>query len=167
MQEKLEKSQSNYKVRHDKHQVDHKFQVCDEFWLYISKKRLHWKGKKFKPIHYGPFEILEKIGNNVFKLDLHPYMQIYSVVNVENLRLFEPPLIDDQGEHVQLPSIDDLSLEYIDELQKDLILDKRTRTLKRGNVEYLRVGLKGQKSSKAKWLHIEKVRELYPHILNN
>ena len=95
-------------------------------------------------------------------------MQIYSsVVNVKNLRLFEPPLIDDQGEHVQLPSIDDFSLEYLDELQQDLIFDKRTRTSKRGDVKYLRVGLKGQKPSQAKWLQIEKVRELYPHLLNN
>jgi len=79
-------------------------------------------------------------------------VQIYSVVNIGNLRLFEPPLIYDQGEHVHLPSIDDFLLEYLDELQQDLILDRRTRTSKRGNVEYLRVGLKGQKPSKAKWL---------------
>ena len=54
-------------------------------------------------------------------------MQIYSVVNVENLRLFEPHLIDDQEENVQLPSIDDASPDYLDELQRDLILDKRMR----------------------------------------
>ena len=74
--------------------------------LGYSKERLQGEGKKLKTIHYGPFKILEKIGNNAFRLDLPPYMQIYYVVNVENLRLFEPPLIDDQGEHVQLPSID-------------------------------------------------------------
>ena len=71
-------------------------------------------------------------------------MQIYFVVNVENLRLFELPLIDDQGEHVQLPLIDDFLPEYLDELQQGLILEKRIRTSRRGNVEYLRVGLKGQ-----------------------
>ena len=58
------------------------------------------EGKKLKPIHYGPFKIIENIGTNAFKLDLPPYMQIYYVVNVENLRLFEPLLIDDQGENV-------------------------------------------------------------------
>ena len=100
MQEQLEKSQSSYKTRHGKHRVDHKFQVGDEVWLYISKERLQGEGKKIKPIHYGPFKILENIGNNAFKLDWPPYMQIYSVVNVENLRLFETLLIDDQGEHV-------------------------------------------------------------------
>jgi hypothetical protein len=62
-----------------------------------------------KPIRYGPFKIIDKIGNNAFHLDLPPYMQMYAVVNVENLKLYEPPLIDDQGEHVQIPSIDDFS----------------------------------------------------------
>ena len=76
-------------------------------------------------------------------------------------------MIDDQGEHVQLPSIDDFSPQYINEIQQDLILDRRIRTSRRGNVEYLRVGLKGQNPSKQKWLEIGKVREMYPHLLNN
>ena len=80
-------------------------------WLYISKERLQGEGKKLKTICYGPFKILEKIGNGAFKLDFPPYMQIYFVINVENLRLFEPPLIDDQGEHVHLPAIDYFSPE--------------------------------------------------------
>ena len=71
------------------------------------------EGKNLNPIHYGPFKILEKIGINALKIDLPPYMQIYSIANVENLILFETPLIDDQGEHVHLPSIDDFSLEYL------------------------------------------------------
>jgi len=108
MQEELEKSQRNYKARHDKHRVDKKFQVGDEVWLYISKERIQGEGKILKPIHYGPFKILENTGNNAFKLDFPSYMQIHSIVDVENLRLFEPPLIDDQGENVHLPSIDDV-----------------------------------------------------------
>ena len=167
IQEQLEKIQSNYKARHDKQRVDHKFQVGNEVWLYMSKERFQGQGKNLKPIHYGPFKILEKIGNNAFKPDFPPYMQIYFIVNVDNLRLFEPPLIDDQGEHVQLPSIDDFSPEYLDELQQNLILDRRTITSMRGNVKYLRVELKGQNISKAKWMENEKVRELYPHLLNN
>ena len=57
---------------------------------------------------------MEKIGTNAFKLDLPPYMQICFFINVVNLRLFEPLLIDDQGEHFELPSIDDFLLEYLD-----------------------------------------------------
>jgi hypothetical protein len=74
------------------------------------------KVKKLKPLRYGPFKILEKIGNNAFRLDLPPYMHMYVVVNVENLRLYEPSLIDYQGEHVQIQSIEDLSLDFLSEL---------------------------------------------------
>jgi hypothetical protein len=55
---------------------------------------------------------------------------MYAVVNVENLKLYEPLLIDDQGEHVQIPSIDDFSPEYLTELHEDTILDRRMRTSK-------------------------------------
>ena len=65
------------------------------------------------------------------------YMQMYSVVNVENLRLYEPPLIDDQGSDVQIPSIEDFSPKFLDELKEDIILDKRTRASKRESVDYL------------------------------
>ena len=80
--------------------MDHKFQVGDEVWLHICKERLQGEGKKLKPIHYGPFIILEMIGENSFKLDFPSYMQIYSIVNVDNVRFYEPPLIEYQGENV-------------------------------------------------------------------
>ena len=86
------------------------------------------EGKKIKPIQYGPFEILEKIGTNAFCLNLPPYMQIYSVVNVENLKLYEPPMIMDEEINVQIPSVDDLAPEYMRELQDDAILDRNVRT---------------------------------------
>jgi hypothetical protein len=50
----------------------------------------------------------------------------------------------------QIPSIDDFSPEYHTKLYEDTILDRRVGTSKRGNVEYLRVGLKGTNPSKAK-----------------
>jgi hypothetical protein len=111
--EKLEKSQAKYKRRQDKNRVDHSFQFVDEVWIYIRKERLKGEDKNLKPIRYGPFKILEKIGNNAFRLDLPSYTKMYVVVNVENLRLYEPPLIDDQGENVLIPSIDDLSPKYL------------------------------------------------------
>ena len=101
------------------------------------------EGKKLKPIIYGPFTILENIGTNTFRLELPPYMQIYSVVNLENLKLYEPPKIMDERENVSFPSIDEFAPEYMDELKEDVILDRRTRTSRRGDVDYLRVGIRG------------------------
>lgn len=66
VQERLEKSKSKYKERHEKHRVDHDFQLGDQFWLYINKEILEGESKNLKPIKYGPSKILEKIGNNVF-----------------------------------------------------------------------------------------------------
>ena len=63
--------------------------------LHICKEGMQGEGKNLKPICYGPFKILKQVGNNAFQLDLPSYMQMYSIVNVENLRLYEPPLIVD------------------------------------------------------------------------
>jgi len=87
-------------------------------------------------------------------------------VNVEKLRLYEPPIIDDNEWNVQIPFIEDFSLEYLDELEEESILDKCIRTSHRGNVEYLRVGFKDTNPSKARWVKIRKMRELYPHLLS-
>ena len=43
-------------------------------------------------------------------------MQIYLVINVENLKLYEPPMIVDEEINIQIPSIDDLAPEYMREL---------------------------------------------------
>jgi hypothetical protein len=135
--EQLEKLQAKYKEKHDMHRFDHQFEVGDQFWLYISKERFQEAGKNLKPIHYGPFKVLDKIGSNAFQLELPPYMKIYLVVNLKKLRLYVPPMIEDQGENVQIPSIECFSPEYMNELEEETILDKRVCTSRRGDVEYL------------------------------
>jgi hypothetical protein len=45
-------------------------------------------------------------------------------------------IIDQDGE-VSIPSVDEFSPEYLDELQEDIILDRRTRTSCRGDVDYI------------------------------
>ena len=96
--------------------MDHHFKVGDQVWLYISKERLKGEGKNFKSIGYGPFDIVEKIGDNGFRLDLPPYMHIYSVVNVDKLKLYEPLMIIDEDESAQVPSVDDFAPECMAEL---------------------------------------------------
>ena len=91
-------------------------------------------------------------------------MQIYSVVSVENLKLYEPPMIMDPSENVSISSVDEIAPQYLDELNQDVILDKRIRTSRRGDVEYLWVGLKGTHSSKTRWIEKGKVRGEFPHL---
>jgi len=122
------------------------------------------EGKKLRPIRYGPFTILAKIGDNAFRLHLLAYMQMYSMVNVENLKFYESPLIMDTEEVAHIPTLDYFAPNYLDKFPKDIILDRRTRTSQWGDVEYIHVGFKGMHPSKARWMEKEKVREKFPHL---
>lgn len=76
-----------------------------------------------KPLKYGPFVIVEHVSENAFKLDLPAYMQIYSVINVKNLKLFKPTMITEEDANKQvLPSIEDLSTGTMVELGEDSVL---------------------------------------------
>jgi hypothetical protein len=68
------------------------------------------------------------VGDNAYKLSLPPYMCIYSVVNVENLKLYEPSMLDHEEE--KLPSIEDLAPYSQDELVENKVLKKRYRTIR-------------------------------------
>ena len=91
VQETLKKSQEKYKVGHDQHETKESFKVGDRVWLQVKKERPQELGKKIKALWYGPFEILEKVGDNVYRLILPTYMHIYLVMNVDNLKLRKPP----------------------------------------------------------------------------
>jgi hypothetical protein len=52
----------------------------------------------------------------------------------------------------------------LDELKEDIILDRRMRTSRTGDVDYLQVSLKGTHPSKEKWIEKDKVREIFPHV---
>jgi hypothetical protein len=61
--------------------------VGDIVWLQVNMKTLQRPSKKFNAMRYGPSEVVEKVGDNAYRLNLPPYMCIYSIVNVENLKL--------------------------------------------------------------------------------
>jgi hypothetical protein len=53
---------------------------------------------KIKSLQYRPFEILDKVGDNAYILSLPPYMHIYLVVNVDNLKIYKPSMLDQEDE---------------------------------------------------------------------
>ena len=76
---------------------------------------------------------------------------MYSIVNVENLKLYKPHMIVDQYEQVQVPFVDEFAPKYL-KLQEDVILDKKVTSSRRGDMEFLCVGLKGMHLSKSRLL---------------
>lgn len=65
------------------------------FWLLIRKDKLKGEYKNINLIQYGPFTIFEKIDTISFQLGIPPYMYMYLVVIIENLKLYEPSMIID------------------------------------------------------------------------
>ncbi|KAL6134086.1 hypothetical protein ACLB2K_066319 [Fragaria x ananassa] len=161
----LRKSQAKYKAKHDKHRVPCNFGVGDLVWLKLSKERLKGEGKKIKPLRYGPFRILEQIGDNAFKLNLPPYLGMYSVINAEYLKLFEPPLLNDDGDNkTVLPSVEDLWFDREDPLVEDCILERKVTTTRKGERTAFLIGRAGQVPSKAKWFSEEKGTLEFPNL---
>ena len=87
-------------------------------------------------------------------------MYIYLVINVENLKIYEPSMIMGKDGDIWVLTVDEFVPEYLDELFEDVILDKRTRFLHWGDVEYFWFGLKGGNPSKVKWIEFVMVRKL-------
>ena len=101
------KAHEKYNERHDQHDVEKTFKVGDRVWLHLNKERLWGLVKKIKDLRYSPFEVLDKVEDNSYRINLPPYMHIYSIVNVENMKLYERSMLDKESKQV-LPSIEDL-----------------------------------------------------------
>ena len=70
-----------------------KYSRWERKYGYLNKENIHGSSQKIKDMRYGPFDILEKVGDNSYKHDLPPYLHIYSLVNGENLKLYEPSML--------------------------------------------------------------------------
>ena len=88
--------------------------------------------------------------SKAYRFSLPPYTCIHSVENVENLKLYEPSMLDQEEEQV-LPTTEDLAPNAHAELVEDTVLQKRSRTTRQGQQGLWQTGLKGQLPGKTKW----------------
>lgn len=56
--------------------------------------RPYMPGKKIKAMWYDSFQELGKEGDKFYRLNLPPCLCIYYTVNVVNLRLYEPSMLN-------------------------------------------------------------------------
>jgi hypothetical protein len=94
VQDILQKSNSKYKELHDQHRVQHNFQVGDKVWLHLQKEHLTRPHRKLCPLLYGPYTITKVVGDNDFELNIHSFLVLHPVFNVDLLRPYFPPLLD-------------------------------------------------------------------------
>ncbi|CAM8911119.1 unnamed protein product [Rhodiola kirilowii] len=89
----LEKKTEKYKQQADKHRKEVTFEPGDWVWLHMRHERFLDKRKsKLAPRGDGPFQVLEKINNNAYKLDLPGEFTISHTFNVTDLAPFHADL---------------------------------------------------------------------------
>ncbi|GJX96113.1 transposon ty3-G gag-pol polyprotein [Tanacetum coccineum] len=163
VEKQLRRSQQKYKECHDRHRVKGNFQEGDLVWLHLGKERLKGEGKKLKSIRYGPFRILKKVGENACQLELPAYIEMYSDVNVDKLKLFEPSMLDEElGE--SLPAVEDITTDQEKTLFEDTIVERKTSSTRRGERKSYRIAKRGQLPSSAKWFLEEVGKAHFPHL---
>lgn len=138
IRQRLKTAQSRQKSYADKRRRPLEFAVGDRVFLRVAPRhgvqRFGRKGK-LSPRYVGPFEILKRIGEVAYQLDLPQALErVHSTFHVSMLRKYEP-----DPSHV-------ISFEGI-EVSEDLtfeeapvkILERRTQELRRKSIPLLRV----------------------------
>ena len=68
--------------------------------------------RKIHPLCYGPYTITKVVGDNAFELNIHPFLGLHPMFNVDLLRPYFPPLLDTSKIEEQLTPTE-LNLDYI------------------------------------------------------
>jgi len=138
------------------------FQLGDQVSLHLDKEHFKVHHHKLLPIRYGPYTILDNIGENTYRLDLPPQLGIHNVINVNHLKLFEPPLLE---ELVTITHPLDNILHFQLPLAKDTLLDTQTRSTRNQTYTSYLEARQGQTPSPTKWIIAEVLHSKFPHLL--
>src|SRR2546426_4064673 len=88
--ERIEKRNKTYADSANKGRKDVQFQKGDWVWVHFRKERFPLQRKnKLQPRGDGPFQVVEKINNNAYKIDLPGEYNVSSTFNVSDLSPFD------------------------------------------------------------------------------
>jgi len=100
---KIEKTNASYQAEANKHKKKLVFQPGDLVWIHLRKERFPSKRKnKLMPRANGPFEVLEKINDNSYKVDLPRDYGVSATFNVADLSAYQA---DDHLEDLRMTSL--------------------------------------------------------------
>jgi len=86
VKDRIEKINSTYSAQTNKHPKKKVFQPGDLVWVHLRKDRLPSNSKgKLMPRAEGPFEVLKRINDNAYKIDLLGDYQVSAMFNVSDL----------------------------------------------------------------------------------
>ena len=92
IREKIERANNQAMAHTNKRKKHVDYQPGDLVWLHLRKERFPGKRKsKLMPRSDGPFEVLEKIGPNAYKIDLPGDYGVSATFNVADLSPYYDP----------------------------------------------------------------------------
>jgi len=102
IKDKIEQSNASYQAQANKHRKQVIFNPGDLVWVHLRKERFPSKRKsKLMPRANGPFEVLERINNNAYNINLPWEYGVSTTFNVADLSLY---LEDDTLENLSVNS---------------------------------------------------------------
>ncbi|KAD2805328.1 hypothetical protein E3N88_38705 [Mikania micrantha] len=160
---RMKAAQDRQKSYADKRRRPIEFQVGDMVLLKVSP----WKGLirfrkhgKLSPRYIGPFKILARVGEVVYRLELPDELsKIHPTFHVSYLR----KCLTDETSHIPYEQIEiDNKLNYME--HPVAILDYDEKKLRNKNVKLVKIQWKHRKGSDAPWETEEEMRKFYPHL---
>ena len=107
----------------------------------------------------GPFQILQKVGQVAYKLDLPEGSQIHPVFHVSNLKA-------KLGAHViPRPALPTVSAEHILAPEPVAVLDTRTHQLRNRLITQVLVQWQDESKDDATWEHLFDLQQKFPHLV--
>nr|GFC76791.1 putative reverse transcriptase domain-containing protein [Tanacetum cinerariifolium] len=139
------------------------FQVGDKVMLKVSP----WKGVvrfgkrgKLNPRYVGPFNVLERVGDVAYKLDLPEELsRVHNTFHVSNMKKChadEPLVVPLDGLHV------DDKLHFVEEPVE--IMDREVKRLKQSQTPLVKVRWNSKRGSEFTWECEDQFRKKYPHL---
>ncbi|TYK15071.1 Ty3/gypsy retrotransposon protein [Cucumis melo var. makuwa] len=158
LKENLTIAQNRMKKFADSKRRELKFKVGDEVYLklrpYRQRSLARKRAEKLAPKYYGPYRIIETIGEVAYRLDLPPEASIHNVFHISQLKL---KLGNQHNVQIQQPQ---LTAEFELQLWPETVLGIRWSP-ELGANEWL-VKWKGLPDSEATWESVYSMNQQFP-----
>jgi hypothetical protein len=163
LKKNLELAQQRMKKNADKHRTEREYQVGEPVLLrlqhYAQSSVVNRPCKKLSYKYYGPYPILERIGNVAYRLELPAASKIHNIFHVSQLKDYRPdytPVFHDLPIMPHLDSVD---------TEPEAILDRRM--MKKGNQAIVQVMIKWKNlpEETATWEDWDVLKLSFPSVL--
>ena len=147
----------------DKKRVDRSFAMGD--WVYLRLqpyKQSSIQSKKFgklAPHFYGPYQVVQKVGEVSYKLDLPAGSQIHPVFHVSNLKAKLGAQV------VPRPALPAMTVDQIPNLEPVAILATRSHQLRSRLITQVLVQWQDESKDDATWESLFVLQQKFPHLV--